>query len=45
MLGAGNTAGDERERWILCPMELQWKMVVNKQKSSYNYEYGVNDLM
>lgn len=43
MLGAGDIAGDERDG-VPDPRKPQWKMTVNKQKSSCDYGEGVNDL-
>lgn len=43
MLGAGKIAEDERSV-VPTLLEPQCKMTVDKQKSSYNYDYGINDL-
>lgn len=33
------------ERWRLCPLDFQWKMIVSKYKLGYSCEYGVNHQM
>lgn len=43
MLRAGNTVGDERDG-VPVPMEPHWKVTINKQKSSCDYDYGISAL-